>query len=702
MLTNFNEVKRENFVNVDGDFNHNIAESIRLLNLLDTNKADRGETNTALLQINNKIILIQGDISTLSTALAALGFRADAIESIAKGASRAIVFQTISELDTWLLIPENIADLRVGDNFLIVQRDVPDFWWDGTQKQELETQKVDLSNIQPLLVSGTNIKTINGQSMLGSGNLVISGGEVGGGHVILDSDGNEMPQRTYLKMRNNLTVTDDPENNATIIDSMGGGGIPPGDVRDINAFVSSERVHIMWSDPDDTMINGNVVVRFAGTKLVYKAGANPESVNDGILILDSKVRNAHKTVPFSVSGLVNNVAYYFRLFTYSDMGAINNNPESSKLATPETIPIGNVSNISAKAGDAQVTIKWTDPEDIEMHGIKIAQWTSTRLVRNDDYYPKDENDGVVVAESVVRNQFAEVGLVDTDVENYKTYRYMLFPKTTDGVFTVDEANRVPEVIPSGILIPDDWLMWAKLGGLNPNDYGSLASMVMNRSAMLTLMNSTRAVDYMILSTVVIMPAVVSSVVAVKEMGLSSYATDSFVDNLDWVTAIAGSANAITGLDQSNPITIPTMTSNATPSGVASASSFYDSINLPWKAFDKNNATEWFMVGAISNVSYLQYEFPYSVWFYRVIADIKTSTGSVTYVIGKVQASINGSTWVDLTENLQTPNVAFSRQTFTKIVDITGRYKYIRMLVVQPGLLSSSKSFGCAELEIYGK
>lgn len=40
------------------------------------------------------------------------------------------------------------------------------------------------ANAQPLLVSGTNIKTINNESLLGSGNIVISGGSGGGETVI--------------------------------------------------------------------------------------------------------------------------------------------------------------------------------------------------------------------------------------------------------------------------------------------------------------------------------------------------------------------------------------------------------------------------------------------------------------------------------------------------------------------------------------
>lgn len=41
------------------------------------------------------------------------------------------------------------------------------------------TEHQDLSDYQPKLVSGTNIKTINGESILGSGNITISGGSGG-------------------------------------------------------------------------------------------------------------------------------------------------------------------------------------------------------------------------------------------------------------------------------------------------------------------------------------------------------------------------------------------------------------------------------------------------------------------------------------------------------------------------------------------
>ncbi len=65
--------------------------------------------------------------------------------SIATGKNQARVFATVEALDAWLAVPENAAQLNVGDNFYITAVDVPDYWWDGTQKQKLETQKVDLT-----------------------------------------------------------------------------------------------------------------------------------------------------------------------------------------------------------------------------------------------------------------------------------------------------------------------------------------------------------------------------------------------------------------------------------------------------------------------------------------------------------------------------------------------------------------------------
>jgi hypothetical protein len=53
---------------------------------------------------------------------------------------------------------------------------------------------------QPALVSGTTIKTLNGASLLGSGNITVEGGAGGGGGSTLDFGTFTAPPRFTLDM----------------------------------------------------------------------------------------------------------------------------------------------------------------------------------------------------------------------------------------------------------------------------------------------------------------------------------------------------------------------------------------------------------------------------------------------------------------------------------------------------------------------
>lgn len=83
-----------------------------------------------------------GHIKRTLTGLLPLSQRA---LNIAMGKNQARVFATVDALDAWLSVPEHTAELKVGDNFYIMATDVPDYWWDGSAKQELEVQKVNLT-----------------------------------------------------------------------------------------------------------------------------------------------------------------------------------------------------------------------------------------------------------------------------------------------------------------------------------------------------------------------------------------------------------------------------------------------------------------------------------------------------------------------------------------------------------------------------
>ncbi len=80
---------------------------------------------------------VTGDMANMKSQI-------EETEAIAKGRATGYVFDTVDALDAWLSDSANTASLVLGDNLYIRATDVPDYWWDGAQKQILETQKVDL------------------------------------------------------------------------------------------------------------------------------------------------------------------------------------------------------------------------------------------------------------------------------------------------------------------------------------------------------------------------------------------------------------------------------------------------------------------------------------------------------------------------------------------------------------------------------
>ena len=66
---------------------------------------------------------------------------------IASGRATGYVFDTLADLETALANEEFVSGLVLGDNLYIRATDVPDYWWDGTQKQQLETEKPDLTGL---------------------------------------------------------------------------------------------------------------------------------------------------------------------------------------------------------------------------------------------------------------------------------------------------------------------------------------------------------------------------------------------------------------------------------------------------------------------------------------------------------------------------------------------------------------------------
>lgn len=120
------------------------------------------------------------------------------------------------------------------------------------------------------------------------------------------------------------------------------------------------------------------------------------------------------------------------------MPGINMMPSGSTLQIPLDAPIA----FAATAGNAKVSLTWTDPldkyatpeGDISDTGDQlVSEWSHTVLVRKTGSQPAGPNDGTVVVSSSVRNQYQTSAYVDSGLVNNTTYYYGVFAYNKDGV-----------------------------------------------------------------------------------------------------------------------------------------------------------------------------------------------------------------------------------------------------------------------------
>ncbi|KAA6365823.1 MAG: hypothetical protein EZS28_038650, partial [Streblomastix strix] len=77
------------------------------------------------------------------------------VRDIAQGKSKGYVFATTDEMNTCMEDQENVAKLSIGDNLYIVNKQVMDYLWDGTNFRLLETELPDMSNVVTTLGAAT-------------------------------------------------------------------------------------------------------------------------------------------------------------------------------------------------------------------------------------------------------------------------------------------------------------------------------------------------------------------------------------------------------------------------------------------------------------------------------------------------------------------------------------------------------------------
>ena len=169
-------------------------------------------------------------------------------------------------------------------------------------------------------------------------------------------------------------------------------GFPPGDVEILRYNEIDQKVQILWSDPDNTIINGSTISTWAGTVLVRNDNHYPINVEDGVLVINNTTKNAYKESYFEDTGLTNDITYYYRFFPYSTEGVYNNSGNLVFKATPVAIPklFANASwdQVIKACQNDSVPDTWNigDEKDIELTGQYAQTITMQKKNKKLDSY----------------------------------------------------------------------------------------------------------------------------------------------------------------------------------------------------------------------------------------------------------------------------------------------------------------------------
>lgn len=113
-------------------------------------------------------------------------------------------------------------------------------------------------------------------------------------------------------------------------------GIKLDAVTEFTANSRSLEIRLNWTDPDNKYLDpdGTELATWDHTRIIRKAGSQPVSPYDGVLVVESAVKNQYQTEPYWDSGLENEVTYYYAAYAFTTDGLMSDPAYAS--ATPKT------------------------------------------------------------------------------------------------------------------------------------------------------------------------------------------------------------------------------------------------------------------------------------------------------------------------------------------------------------------------------
>ncbi|KAA6394453.1 MAG: hypothetical protein EZS28_010020 [Streblomastix strix] len=189
---------------------------------------------------NDASILLAGGGDMLVSSLVSQP-QLQEVRDIASGKSKGYVFATTDEMNTWMEDQENVAKLAISDNQYIVDKQVMDYWWDGSNLRALETELPDMSNVMTILGTATGGgNAITDLSF--DGNTLIPAKN--SSFITTNYDETITGQKTFYTTIHSVGISVQNYDNNSVV--CAGGGVKS--IQDINASTQDDALLLLKAD----------------------------------------------------------------------------------------------------------------------------------------------------------------------------------------------------------------------------------------------------------------------------------------------------------------------------------------------------------------------------------------------------------------------------------------------------------------------
>ena len=273
----------------------------------------------------------------------------------------------------------------------------------------------------------------------------------------------------------------------------------------------------------------------------------------------------------------------------------------------------------------------------------------------------------------------------------------------EGTITLEKWGNYPVELsdtPNGATVTptDDVQTWLHCANVWNKSYTTISEVVADTTTLNTLIANENANDYLVRSTT-FATDICSNESAMTYIDLNDYCANKLLADSMWREAICNSTYFKKVLN----VKVPTMTSDTTPSGVASGDSHTLSSYPAYKAFNGTNTDYldcWYTQNSTSG--WLQYQFSSAVAIAKIWMKNRAGTvGSYSPQTFKLQGSNNGTSWADLGSYVNNNDDAGAETSY--IVDSYGtKYTYYRLNISLFHTFSGYNNGAIGQLQLYGR